>query len=157
MLSGRTGATKDTLNNLREVPEFVLQVVSEEMAEKMNLCSGEFAAEVDEFSVAGLAPAASRKVSVPRVAEARAVMECRLQEIITVGSGPGSGSLVLGEVVLFEVEDSLLVRGEVAVEELAPIGRLAGAEYCRLTDRFSMQRPEPESLGVRPRLAPEER
>lgn len=145
---GRTGQPKDTISNLRAVPEFVIQVASRELAEKMNLCSGEFAAEVDEFEVAGLTPVPSRKVSVPRVGEARAFMECRLREIITIGEGPGSGSLVLGEVVLFEVEDSLLVEGEVQIDGLAPIGRLAGADYCTVTNRFALQRPQPDDLGV---------
>jgi flavin reductase (DIM6/NTAB) family NADH-FMN oxidoreductase RutF len=151
MLGGRTGQPKDTLNNLRAVPEFVIQIVSRELAEQMNLCSGEFAAEVDEFAVAGLTAVPSRKVSVPRVGEAKAVLECRLRDIITVGEGPGSGSMVLGEVVLFEVEDSVLVQGEVVVDGLAPIGRLAGADYCTVTERFALQRPEPETLGVQPR------
>jgi flavin reductase (DIM6/NTAB) family NADH-FMN oxidoreductase RutF len=145
---GRTGQPKDTISNLRVVPEFVIQVASRQLAEKMNLCSGEFAAEVDEFEVAGLTPVPSRKVSVPRVGEAQAIMECRLREIITIGEGPGSGSLVLGEVVLFEVEDSLLVEGEVQIDGLAPIGRLAGADYCTVTDRFALQRPLPDDLGV---------
>jgi flavin reductase (DIM6/NTAB) family NADH-FMN oxidoreductase RutF len=148
MLSGRTGQPKDTLRNLREVPEFVLQVASRGLAEQMNLCSGEFGAQVDEFQLAGLTAQPSRQVSVPRVAEAGAIMECRLRDIITVGEGPGSGSLVLGEVVLFEVEDSLLVEGEVSLDRLDPIGRLSGNDYCTVNERFAMQRPEPEQLGV---------
>ena len=155
MLGGRTGQPKDTLNNLREVPEFVIQVASRQLAERMNLCSGEFAPEVDEFEVAGLTPVPSRKVKVPRVAEARAHLECKLRDIITVGEGSGSGSMVLGEVVLIEVEDSLLVQGEVQVDRLAPIGRLGGADYCTVEHRFALQRPEPQDLGVRSRLAPD--
>jgi flavin reductase (DIM6/NTAB) family NADH-FMN oxidoreductase RutF len=147
MLSGRTGKTKDTLSNLREVPEFVIQVVSHDLVERMNMCSGEFAPEVDEFEVAGLTPVPARSVSVDRVAEAHAFLECRLREIVMVGEGPGSGSMVLGEVVLIEVEEAVLGEGEVLVDRLAPIGRLAGADYCTVENRFSLQRPEPESLG----------
>lgn len=148
MLSGRTGQPKDTLNNLREVPEFVVHVASRDLAERMNLCSGEYAPEVNEFEVAGLTPVPSRRVRVPRVAEAHALMECRLRDIITVGEGPGSGSLVLGEVVLFEVEDSMLVEGEVHLDGLAPIGRLGGADYSTVRERFALRRPEPEDVGV---------
>lgn len=148
MLGGRTGKPKDTLNNLREVPEFVVHVASRDLAERMNLCSGEYAPEVNEFEVAGLTPAPSRKVRVPRVAEAHALMECRLRDIITVGEGPGSGALVLGEVVLFEVEDSVLVEGEVNPDGLGPVGRLAGADYSTVRDRFALRRPEPEDVGV---------
>lgn len=148
MLGGRTGKPKDTLTNLREVPEFVVHVASRDLAERMNLCSGEYAPEVNEFEVAGLTPVSSRRVRVPRVAEARAVMECRVRDIIDVGDGPGSGSLVLGEVLLFEVEDSVLVQGEINLDGLAPIGRLGGADYSTVRERFSLQRPEPEDVGV---------
>lgn len=154
MVAGRTGKPKDTLNNLGEVPEFVVHVVSRELVEKMNLTSGEFAKEVDEFEVAGLTPVPSRKVGVPRIKEAHAVMECRLREILRIGEGPGSGALVLGEVLLFEVDDKLFVDGEIDIDALDPIGRLGGADYCTVKDRFALQRPDPEALGARPRQTP---
>jgi flavin reductase (DIM6/NTAB) family NADH-FMN oxidoreductase RutF len=139
---------KDTLTNLREVPEFALQIVSRPLVDKMNLCSVETSSEVDEFQVAGLTAVPGSKISIPHVAEASAVMECRLREIIPVGEGPGSGALVLGEVLLFRVDDSLLVNGEVDIERLDPVGRLGGAEYSTVRDRFALDRPEPEALGL---------
>lgn len=153
MLAGRTGLPKDTLTNLREVPEFALQIVSRSLVEKMNLCSVETASTVNEFEVAGLTSVPGRKISIPHVKEAGAVMECRLREIITVGEGPGSGALVLGEVLLFQVDDDLMVEGEVDIDRLAPVGRLGGAEYSTTSDRFALDRPEPAALGLPERTA----
>lgn len=148
MLSGRTGRTKDTLNNLRSVPEFVIQVATQELAEKMNLSSGEYHSEVDEFAVAGLTAVPSRRVSVPRVGEAKAFLECRLQQIIPVGEGPGSGAMVLGEVIAIDVDDSLFDGENVNLDRLDPIGRLSGADYSTVRDRFALERPDPEELGL---------
>lgn len=147
MLGGRSARPKDTLNNLRVCPEFVIQIVSRELVEKMNLCSGEFASEVDEFAVAGLTPQPSRVVSVPRVGEAKAYLECKLVEIIPVGEGSGSGSIVLGEVVAIEVDDSLFVGDSVDIDRLDPVARLGGSEYCTASDRFALERPLPQELG----------
>lgn len=147
MVSGRTGKVKDTLKNLEAVPEFVIQVATRDLVEKMNLSSGEFASVVNEFEVAELTATPSHKVSVPRVGEAKAFLECRLTQIIHVGSGPGSGAVVLGEVVAIEVDDTLLVDGAVDIDRLDPVGRLSGSDYCTVKDRFSLERPDPEQLG----------
>lgn len=147
MVSGRTGRTKDTLNNVRAVPEFVLQIVSYDLMEAMNLCSGEFAAEVNEFDVSGLTAIPSHRLKVPRVAEARAWLECRVRDVITISDAPGGSSLILGDVVFIEVCDEILSEGRVCVDKLDAVGRLAGADYCRLDHRFSLERPEPEALG----------
>ena len=147
MLGGPTAQPKDTLNNLRECPEFVIQVVGRDLVEQMNLCSGEYAPGVDEFEVAGLTAAPSRLVSVPRVAEAKAFLECRLSQIIPVGEGSGSGSIVLGEVLLIDVDDSLFSGDLVDADLLDPVGRLGGADYCTVTERFAVQRPDPQSVG----------
>lgn len=151
MLGGRSAQPKDTLNNLREHPEFAVHLVPFSLAEQMNLTSGEYAEDVDEFEVAGLTPRPARRLAVDCVAEAPAVMECRLRQIIEVGEGSGSGALVLGEVVLFEVDDRLWRDGEIQRDLWQPIGRLDGSDYCRLTETFSIERPDPMALGLRPR------
>lgn len=147
MLGGRNAQPKDTLANLKLHPEFVIQVVGRDLVEAMNLCAGEYASEVDEFEVAGLTPAPSRIVSVPRVAEAKAFLECKLAQIIPVGEGSGSGSIVLGEVVAIEVDDELFVGDAVDIDRLDPVARLGGSEYCTAKERFALERPTPESLG----------
>lgn len=138
---------KDTLQNLKEHPEFVIQVVSHELAEKMNVTAGDFAPGVNEFEVAGLTEQAARTVSVPRVAEARAHLECKVSQIIPVGEGGGSGSLVLGEVLCIEIDDSVCSGNRVDLDALAPIGRLSGSYYCTVRDRFELERPTASDLG----------
>lgn len=138
---------KDTLRNLHEHPEFVVQVVSRHLAEKMNITAGDFAPEISEFEVAGLTAQPSRTVSVPRVAEAHAHLECKVSQLIPVGEGGGSGTLVLGEVLCIEIDDSVCVGDRIDLDALAPIGRLSGSYYCTVSDRFELERPTASELG----------
>jgi flavin reductase (DIM6/NTAB) family NADH-FMN oxidoreductase RutF len=135
-------STKDTLRNIIATREFVVNVVSEEFAEKMNACSAELPPEVDEFLVSGLTPIASDVVRPPRVGEAHVQMECRLQQVVHVSTEPLGGSLVLGEVLRFHVSTSLLDNSRIDPEKLRAIGRMAGATYSRTRDRFDMERPK---------------
>jgi flavin reductase (DIM6/NTAB) family NADH-FMN oxidoreductase RutF len=122
--------------------EFVVNIVSEEFAEKMNLCSAEVSPDVDEFELSGLTPLPAELVKPPRVAESKAQMECRLRQIVPVSDKPGGGSLVLGDVLRFHVLESLLMDGlKVDPDMLNAIGRMGGPTYTRTHDRFEMQRP----------------
>ncbi|MBI3637634.1 MAG: flavin reductase family protein, partial [Candidatus Rokubacteria bacterium] len=96
---------KDTLRNVQAMGEFVVNVVDDDRAEAMNLTSGEYAPEVDEFAVAGLTAAPSVKVKAPRLAEAPINMECRVVQIVPVGNGPSH--LVIGEIVHFHLRDDV--------------------------------------------------
>lgn len=147
MGAGAQATKKDTLRNIEETREFVIQVVSQDLVEQMNLTSCELDAGVSEFEVAGLTPAPSRLVQVPRVAEAHAFLECKLSQIIPVGEGSGSGCLVLGEVVLIEISDQMLDGDRVDLDRLRPVGRLAGSDYCGTESRFALERPTPDQLG----------
>ncbi len=137
---------KDTLENIRATGELVVNIVSEEIAEQMNLCSAEVPPEVDEFELSGLTPLASDLVKPPRVAESRVQMECRLRQILVVSEQPGGGSLVLGDVLRFHIEEALLddQKGgyKIDPEKLNAIGRMGGPIYTRTRDRFEMQRPK---------------
>ncbi len=133
---------KDTLQNVRATREFVVNIVTEDLAEAMNLTSTELPAGVDEFEVAGLTPAPSSAVRPPRVAESPINFECRLTHLIDLGDQPGGGSVVIGRVVQVHIrEDVLLGEDKIDLSALRPIGRLAGADYCRVTDLFQMTRP----------------
>ncbi len=132
---------KDTLRNIVETREFVVNVVSEEFAEKMNATSAEAPPEIDEFDLAGLTPLASELVKPPRVAESRVHMECGLRQIIHVSDKPGGGSLILGDVLRFHVQADLLNGFKVDADKLNAIGRMGGPTYCRTRDRFHMPRP----------------
>jgi flavin reductase (DIM6/NTAB) family NADH-FMN oxidoreductase RutF len=140
------GTTKDTLNNIRETKEFVVNIVSEEIARQMNLCSGEYPPEVDEFNVSGLTPLPSDLVRPSRVAESPVQMECRLNQIVEISTKPLGGSMVFGEIVRFHLRDGLLRDGlasgsKIDPDKLDAIGRMGGPTYTRTRDRFDLTRP----------------
>jgi flavin reductase (DIM6/NTAB) family NADH-FMN oxidoreductase RutF len=129
------------LRNIEATREFVVNVVSEDFAAQMNLCSGEYPPEVDEFDVSGLTATPSEIVHPPRVAESRVHMECRLVQVVHVSAAPLGGSIVLGEVLRFHVADDLFENYRIDADKLAPIGRMGGPSYVRTKDRFNMERP----------------
>jgi flavin reductase (DIM6/NTAB) family NADH-FMN oxidoreductase RutF len=141
MIRGSDGHRKDTLCNIEATGEFVVHVVSEDFADKMNTTSAEFPPEVDEFEVSGLTPVPSDLVKPPRVAEAKIAMECKLHQIVHVSPKPLGGSLVMGEVLRFHVADSLFTDYKIDPDLLHAIGRMGGPTYVRTTDRFDMLRP----------------
>jgi flavin reductase (DIM6/NTAB) family NADH-FMN oxidoreductase RutF len=142
MIRGSDGGRKDTLRNIEAVKEFVVNIVSEEFAEQMNACSAEFPPDVDEFEVSGLTPVASDLVRPPRVKESHINMECRLVQIVDVSARPLGGSLVIGEVLRFHVDDALFDSYKIDPDKLQAIGRMGGPTYTRTTDRFDMIRPK---------------
>lgn len=138
----REGNKKDTLTNIEATREFVVNVVDEAMADRMNLTSADFAPEVDEFVESGVTPVESLHVAPPRVGESPVQLECRLVQVVDVGHAPHVAGLVIGEILAFHLrEDVYLGDGRVDPEALRAIGRMAGADYCRTRDRFSMLRP----------------
>jgi flavin reductase (DIM6/NTAB) family NADH-FMN oxidoreductase RutF len=133
---------KDTLHNITITREFVVNIVSEEFAQQMNITSAEFPPEVDEFEAAGLTPIPSDLVKPPRVKESHVHMECRLYLLVEVGGEDGSGNLVLGEVLRFHVDDQYFDDFKIDPDQLRAIGRMGGATYTRTTDRFELPRPK---------------
>jgi len=133
---------KDTLSNIEATGEFVVNIVSEEIAEQMNLTSADVAPEVDEFKLSGLTPVASDLVKPSRVAESKVQMECRLHQIVRVSDKPGGGILVLGEVLRFHVIESIIDGYKIDPDKLNAIGRIGGPSYVRTRDHFEMQRPK---------------
>lgn len=142
MIRGTDGARKDTLNNIEATREFVVNIVSEDFAEQMNICSTEFPPEVDEFAASGLTPVPSDLVKPPRVKESHVNMECLLVQVVHVSPKPLGGSIVLGEVVRFHVDDSIISGFRIDPARLRPIGRMGGPTYTRTTDRFDLTRPK---------------
>jgi flavin reductase (DIM6/NTAB) family NADH-FMN oxidoreductase RutF len=138
-VSRRDGQKKDTLRNIEATGEFVVNVVSEPMAEAMNLSSGDFPYGQDEFEHARLTPVAGVRVAAPRVAESPVQMECRLERILEVGRQPAY--LILGEVLLFHVREDVMTEGRIDVAKLRPVARLGGSDYAHVRDVFSMTRP----------------
>ena len=137
----RENGKKDTVRNLEVSGDFVVNVVDDAHAEAMNVTSGEYPPEVDEFSVAGLAMAPGVLVKAPRVATAPISMECRVSQIVPVGRGPHS--VVFGEIVYFHLRDDVYdaKTGRIDMRRLRPVGRLAGNQYAHIHDIFEMKRP----------------
>lgn len=141
MRKGSDGGKKDTLVNIEKTKEFVINIVSESIAEQMNRCAAEFEPEVDEFDHCGLTKAKSKTVVPPCVKESMVHLECELHDVLHFGEHAGSGSLVIGKVKHFHVEDALFYEGKIDSAKLNPIGRLAGHMYTKpMTDTFEIVR-----------------
>lgn len=137
------GREKDTLLNVRETKQFVVNFVSYELAEKMNQTSANYPYGVSEFEKAGLSQAASTRIKPPRVAEAPIAMECELLNIVPVGpGGAGSGHVVIGKILYMHARENVYKDGKIMLEEFNPIARLAGSNYCRVESTFSLERPK---------------
>jgi len=134
--------SKDTYLNVVSTREFVVNIVSEEIAERMNLTSGDYAHGVSEFGVAGLTEAACEVVKAPRVLESPVSMECRLAQMIALGEAKGGSDLVIGEVVRFHVDDRIVDNYRIDPDKLHAVGRMGGNEYSRTRDRFELIRPK---------------
>jgi len=136
------GEAKDTLRNVRETREFVVNVVTHELAEAMNLTSGEYDASVNEFELAKLTPQPSKIVRAPRVAESPVSFECKLHQILDFSQAPTGASLVIGKIVSIHIDDAHLKEGKLDRNSLDLIGRMGGMQYTRTTERFEMVRPK---------------
>ncbi|HEU0141072.1 MAG TPA: flavin reductase family protein [Bryobacteraceae bacterium] len=142
MIRGSDSGRKDTLRNIEATREFVVNIVSENFVQQMNTCSGEYPPEVDEFEVSGLTPVPSDMVRPARVKEARVNMECKLVQVVHVSERQLGGSIVLGEVLRFHVDDTIVEDFRIDPDKLSAVGRMGGATYVRTTDRFDLVRPK---------------
>lgn len=147
--SFRDGEPKDTLANVNQIPEFVLNVVSEDVAEAMNATSEEFPADIDELVAAGLHAVPSSRVRPVRVAEAPINIECKVVQLMPVGDPTSGSTLIIGEVLAWHVRDDVFDadRMRIRMDQLRAIGRMAGDGYCRTRDQFEMIRPNPNYAG----------
>ena len=146
-LAGGGRGKKDTLRNVKATREFVVNVVDDALAEQMNMTSGDYGPDVDEFELAALASAPSVKVKAPRVAAAPINMECKVVQIIPIGNGPSN--LVIGQIVQLHVRDEVYdpATGRLDMHKLQPVGRLAGQLYTHVHEIFEMKRPSADYKG----------
>jgi flavin reductase (DIM6/NTAB) family NADH-FMN oxidoreductase RutF len=151
MVRSSDGLRKDTLYNIEATGEFVVNIVSEEFAAQMNACAADFPPEMDEFAISGLTPVPSELVKPARVAESHIQMECRLLQVLHVSARPLGGSLVLGEVLRFHVDERLFDNFRIDPDRLGAIGRMGGPTYARTADRFDMPRPSVADFKVEKR------
>lgn len=146
----RDSTTKHTLENLREVPEVVINIVNYSMVQQQSLASTEYAKEVNEFDKSGFTPVASELIAPPRVAESPVQLECRVREIIDLGEGPGHGSLVLAEVLRMHIQENMLDgNGLLDQAKLDLVARLGADWYCRVNEQNLFAVPKPlRDLGI---------
>ena len=145
--AGGKRGKKDTLSNVALTREFVVNMVDDALAEQMNVTSGDYAPDIDEFEQASLLAAPSVKVRAPRVALAPINMECRVVQIIPVGNLPSN--LVIGEIVHLHLRDDVYdpATGRLDMHRLKPVGRLAGQLYTHVHEIFEMKRPSVDYRG----------
>ena len=141
--ASRSGnSNKDTLNNVLSTKQFVVNMVTEELAERMNMTSHALPPHESEFDFAGITPLASVKIKPPRVKESLITMECELTHHHHIEQHKNGGSYVIfGKVVMFHFDDSVLLEDhKINMETYRPISRLAGSGYARLGEVFSIKR-----------------
>lgn len=131
---------KDSVTLAELAGEFSVNIVSESVADAMNITSGTFTAEDDEFEIAGLTPVLGQVVNAPMVAESPANLECRVVDILDLGSDART-RVVIGEVAVIHVSEDVLDGTRVDNDALQAIGRMAGNTYIHTRDRFDLIRP----------------
>lgn len=146
----RDNTTKHTLQNVQELPEVVINVVTYDMVQQTSLSSCEYAKGVDEFVKSGFTPQKATLVRPPMVQEAKAKLECRVLEIKSLGSEGGAGQLVLCEVLCIHLDDALLDEsGKIDQRKLELVARLGGDWYCRVSPENLFTVPKPNTqLGI---------
>ena len=130
---------KDSVRNIRETAVFSVNVVGASQIAAMNASSAAVAPDVDEFALAGVAKAPCETIPCPRVAEAPAVLECRVTQIVTL-KGAGN-SLILGEVTGIHLRDDCLRDGRFDTALWQPVGRLGYRDYCTVREVWELGRP----------------
>ena len=147
-LSGRTGLPKDTLLNIKETKEFTVSIVNSDIVEQISLSSCEFDRNTDEFIKSGLTKIESKKIKPYGVLESHFIMECKLYDIIELGSKPASGNLILGEVIHFHVAESILNdNNQIDPYKLDPIARNGGNWYTE-AKKGLFELKKPKNIGI---------
>lgn len=150
--SGRTNTTKHTHDNVLDIPEAVINIVTYDMVYQTSLSSSEFPKSVNEFAKVGLTPLASTMVRPPRVKESPVQMECKVQQVIELGQNAGAGNLVICEIVLIHINKEILNENNaIDPRKLDVVGRLGGNWYVRASGNalFEVTKPSyPLGMGV---------
>ena len=135
--------TKDTANNISVSKEFVVHLVDENLVEQVNQAASSYPSSVSEVEETGLTLAPSKKVQVPGIQEASIRMECKLHQIVPLGTDEAySSDLFIGEVVMFHISEKVIENDRISAERVKPVSRLAGSNYSKLGQLFSLERPK---------------
>ncbi|GAB3646217.1 flavin reductase family protein [Echinicola sediminis] len=148
----RDNTTKHSLENVREVPEVVVNIVNYAMVQQMSLASTEYDKGVNEFVKSGLTEVPSKLVAPPRVKDAPVAFECKVREVISVGEEGGAANLVLCEILLAHIEEGVLDSlGRIDPRKLDAVARMGGSWYCRANGEALFQIDKPvqnKGIGV---------
>ncbi|WP_059172846.1 flavin reductase family protein [Bacillus sp. FJAT-27445] len=137
------GRQKDTARNIIESKEFVVHIVDEQNVEKINQTAASLPSDQSEIEAANLTPVNSVRISVPGVKEAKIRMECRLERNLELGDDVSVGcDMIIGRVVQFHIESDIYNNGRIDPKGLAAVSRLAGTNYAKIGEIFSIERPE---------------
>ena len=142
--SGRTNTTKDTYNNVKAHPEVVINVVNFDIVEQMSLASSPYPAGENEFVKSGLTPIPSDLVKPFRVKESPVQFECKVNQIIELGTEGGAGNLIICEVVKFHIDESYLDENQlIDQQKIDLVARMGGNWYCRANEHamFELEKP----------------
>jgi flavin reductase (DIM6/NTAB) family NADH-FMN oxidoreductase RutF len=145
---GTDGTPKHTFLNIQATGEFTVSVVSYAMVHQANLASSEYEAGVDEFVKAGFTKHPSTKIRPFGVAESPMIMECKLLHHIDLGGKPASGNLMVGEVVMFHIKESVFDGKYPTPDRLDLVARMGGPYYCRASGDAVFTLPKPEVNGI---------
>jgi flavin reductase (DIM6/NTAB) family NADH-FMN oxidoreductase RutF len=146
----RDNTIKHTLENIQATHEVVVNVVSYNMVQQMNLSSCEYPKGVDEFAKSGFTPVPSELVKPFRVKESPVQMECRVLKVIETGNEGGAGNLIICEVVCMHIDDNVLdAEGKIDPDKIDLVARMGGDHYCRASGTAVFDVPKPNSaLGI---------
>lgn len=137
----RDGSKKDTLLNLEQLGEFVIHAATEKHAEHVNLTSKTLAPEESEVELAGLKTTASTLVRPPRLMDVPFALECKVRDILPMGSGPIAANLVIGEVLMMHIDDTCLdAAGAIDPTKVRTVARCGGENWCKTQDLFQLKR-----------------
>ena len=148
--SGRTNTTKDTYNNVKEVDEVVINIVNHDIVHQMSLSSSAYPKEVNEFIKAGFTPIESELIRPARVKESPVQMECRVKQVIELGDQGGAGNLIICEVLLMHIDESILdSNGQIDQHKIDLVGRMGANWYVRANNDALFEVDKPiTTLGI---------
>jgi len=142
--SGRTNTTKDTYNNVKILPEVVINVVNFELVHQMSLASSPYPSSVDEFVKSGLTPVASECVQPFRIKESPVQFECKVNEVIELGDQGGAGNLIICEVLRIHIDEAILDEQQmIDQQKIDLVSRMGGNWYCRADENSMFEIPKP--------------
>jgi flavin reductase (DIM6/NTAB) family NADH-FMN oxidoreductase RutF len=137
------GNQKDTARNISSLKEFVVHIVDHDNVEKINITAANLQPDQSEIELAQLTPIKSSRIAVPGIKEAKVRMECVLERVIELGENDSPGcDLIIGKIVQFHIEENIYEKGRINPDGLGAVSRLAGNDYARVGELFTIERPK---------------